>query len=140
MCSPLGRAEGAVPSSRDVMLLEHDYGGIWIDTMYDWVPRYLWGLDWAWMGIGVQGVGFHRSTVLRSLGFAECSLARRWGVFFWRKLSCSLVHERLTDCCMTIIHSSCPEFERTNSLIKWNHLLKIIGIFKRIRSDSKYAA
>ena len=35
------------------------------------------------MGIGVQGVGFHRSTVLRSLGFAECSLARRWGVFFF---------------------------------------------------------
>ena len=82
MCSPLGRAEGAVPSSRDVMLLEHDYGGIWIDTMYDWVLRCLWGLDWVWMGIGVLGVGFHRSTVVRPLGFAECFLAWRWGVCF----------------------------------------------------------
>lgn len=28
--------------------------------------------------------------------------------FFWRKLSCSLVHERLTDCCMTIIIRHAP--------------------------------
>ena len=63
------------------MLLEHDYGGTRIVTMYDWVLRCLWVLDWVWMGIGVQGVGFHRSTVLRPFGFAECSPAWRWGVF-----------------------------------------------------------
>jgi hypothetical protein len=59
--------------------------------MYDWLLQLVWVLDrygfWigmgfgsVWVGIGVQGVGFHRLTVLRPLGFANCPLAWRWGV------------------------------------------------------------
>ena len=42
---------------------------------------------------------------LEALRFLENALWHGVGVFVGRKAFCSLVHERLTDCCMSMIYS-----------------------------------